>query len=260
MLVFSAIMPHPPMSVVGVGDEHDLSLLSGTLASFEKLRSDLENAAPDTIVIISPHSHLEKYAFVVNSSDDLVGSLDNFGLAGEYAFKNNLEIVDKLDYACMANEMPCLLYEQVLDHGALIPLLHLTKKIKPKIVHLSFSLMDYKRHYFYGQIIQEVLESSGIGRIAVIAAGDLSHRISKNSPAGYSPIAKDFDRDVLHFLGAGDLVSLMGMENETIKKAAECGLRSIIILLGILHEKKYKFELLSYEAPFGIGYLTARML
>ncbi|MEI7890976.1 MAG: class III extradiol dioxygenase subunit B-like domain-containing protein [bacterium] len=260
MLVFSAIMPHPPMSIAGIGSAQDFNLLSQTMKSFEKLRSCLEKSDPDTIVVISPHAHLEKYAFVVNSSEDLIGSLNNFGLDGKHVFKNNLEIVDMLDYACMANEMPCLLCEEELDHGALVPLLHLTKNIKPKIVHLSFSLMDYKNHYLYGQIIQGVLDLSGAGRVAVIASGDLSHKLSKNSPAGYSSIAKDFDRDVLHFLGSGDLVSLMGMENETIKKAAECGLRSIIILLGILHEKKYKFELLSYEAPFGIGYLTAKLL
>jgi len=42
-------------------------------------------------------------------------------------------------------------------------------------------------------------------------------------------------------------------------EAGECGLRSFSFLLGILEEAKidWKAEILSYEAPFGVGYLVA---
>jgi len=269
MIVFSAIMPHPPMSVPGVGSKADFLLLAQTLKSFDQLRIDLEKADPDTIVVISPHAHLEPYAFVINSESDLKGSLAKFGSDHVYEYKNNIELANKLDYVCQMNEMPAQLQSEFLDHGTLVPLYHLTRNIKPKIVHLSFSMMSYEQHYRYGEIIQGIIDNhNSIGaidnpngeRVAVIASGDLSHKVSPDSPVGYSPGAQEFDHSVMRFLGSNDLVSLMNIQPETIEMAAECGLRSIIVLLGILHDKKYKFQLLSYEAPFGISYLTARML
>lgn len=252
------------MSVPGVGSKADFLLLANTLKSFDRLSIELAESDPDTIVIISPHAHLEPYAFVINSESELKGSLAKFGSEHVYEYKNNIEIANKLDYVCLMNEMPAQLQSEFLDHGTLVPLYHLLKNFspaaRPKIVHLSFSMMSYEQHYRYGEIIQSVIDGANSGRVAVIASGDLSHKVSPNSPAGYVPGAQEFDHSVIRFLGSDDLVSLMNMEPETIEMAAECGLRSIVVLLGILHEKKYKFELLSYEAPFGIGYLTARLL
>ncbi|HBI34066.1 MAG TPA: AmmeMemoRadiSam system protein B [Candidatus Moranbacteria bacterium] len=261
MIVFSAIVPHPPTSIPSIGNADDLKLLEKTLNALESLRLGLEAADPDTIIIISPHAHLEPYAFVINSESELRGSLAQFGDDKVYNYKNNIEIADKIAYNCLMNEgFPTKLRSGFLDHGALIPLYHLTKNIKPKIVHLSFSLMNYERHYRYGEIIQKVLDNPKSPRVAVIASADLSHKLTPSSPAGFSPSAEAFDHSVIRFLGSGDLVSLMNMEEQTIQEAAECGLRSIVILLGILHEKKYNFELLSYEAPSGVGHLTARLL
>jgi aromatic ring-opening dioxygenase LigB subunit len=53
---------------------------------------------------------------------------------------------------------------------------------------------------------------------------------------------------------------MMGLEEDVALEARECGVRSIIVLLGILHGKPYQFKLLSYEGPLGVGYLTARFL
>ncbi len=260
MIVFAAIMPHPPTSMPGVGTSEDSKLLAKTLQSFDELRKGLEDADPDTIVVISPHAHLEEYAFVINSASELKGSMEKFGNDEVYVYKNNIEIADKLAFTSSMNEMPAHLHEDFMDHGTLVPLYHLTKNIKPKIVQLSFSLMSYQSHYRYGEIIQKVINNGNPTRIAVIASGDLSHRLTVNSPAGYSKSAQEFDHTVLRLLGSNDLASIMGMDQEITQEVAECGMRSIVVLLGILHGKPYKFDLLSYEGPYGIGHLTARML
>jgi aromatic ring-opening dioxygenase LigB subunit len=261
MLVFAAIMPHPPESMPGIGDRASFVALKKTINSFKQLATDLEKADPETIIIISPHAQMEKYAFVINSDIELKGTLINFGLDKVFAYENNVEMADKISFASQMNEdIATRLQAGFLDHGTLIPLFHLAKKIKPKIVHLSFSLMNYERHYRYGEIIQSVIDGQYFGRVAVIASADLSHCLNKNAPCGFSKDATAFDRDVLHYLGAGDLASLMRIEESETQKIKECGLRSIIILLGILHGKPQNFKLLSYEAPFGVGYLTARLL
>lgn len=260
MLVFAAIMPHPPVSIPGIGNPRQLNALKKTLDSFEILRKDLEKADPDTLIIISPHGHLEQYSFVVNSDDPLSGSLSKFGLDEVYEYENNFSFANKLAYVAGMNEIPVELNEDFLDHGALIPLQHLLKNINPKVIHLSFSLMSYDKQHFYGQIIRQIINKGTGGRAAVIASADLSHRLIPSSPAGYSSGAKRFDQDIIHFLGANDEASLLGLQPSASLEAAECGLRSIFILLGILHGQKYNFRLLSYEYPFGIGYMTARLV
>ncbi|KKQ43831.1 MAG: hypothetical protein US63_C0042G0009 [Candidatus Moranbacteria bacterium GW2011_GWC2_37_8] len=260
MLVFAAIMPHPPESIPGIGNEDDFKAIEKTLHSFDELRKGIENSDPDTVIIISPHAHLEQYSFVINSSSILKGSFVDFGLDDIYEYENNIVFANKLAFAGLMNDLPTHLHESFLDHGALIPIHHLLENIKPKIVHLSFSLMDYHRQYFYGEIIQRVIDMGSGGRVAVVASADLSHKLTPISPAGFSPGALKFDRDILHFLGAYDKASILGLQPEALAEAAECGVRSIIILLGILHGRKHEFNLLSYEYPFGIGYMTARLL
>lgn len=259
MLVFAAIMPHPPESVSGIGTPEDFVLIKKTLQAFEQLRNDLEKADPETIVIISPHGHMETYSFVINSGAELEGSLSNFGAKKTYKYDSNIEIADNLSFACLMNEMPCELHLHSVDHGVIIPLYHLLKKNKSKIVHLSFSLMNYERHYRYGEIIQKIIDSYP-ERIAVIASGDLSHNLNINAPTVLSSEAEEFDQTIIHHLGANDLASIMSMDEAFAMDARECGMRSIIILLGILHGKPYEFKLLSYESPSGVGYLTARLL
>ena len=143
MLVFAAIMPHPPESVPGVGTPEQLKACQKTLGAFDKLRIGLEKADPNTLVVISPHARLEPYSFVINSADMLKGSLAEFGSDRIQSYENDLVFVNKLAFSGLMNDIPTNLKESFLDHGALIPLHHLLKNIRPKIVHLSFSLMDY---------------------------------------------------------------------------------------------------------------------
>jgi aromatic ring-opening dioxygenase LigB subunit len=260
MIVFSAIVPHPPVSIPGIGHAEDFLLLKKTLQSYEILRQGLEETNPDVIIMISPHGKMEPYSFGINSSSELVGGFQLFSLDKSLSFKNEIDIVDKIFNAAQQNEIPAHLYEGFLDHGSLIPLYHLTKNIHPSLVHLSFSLMSYQRHYRYGEIIKNIIDKNGSYRVAVIASGDLSHRINKNSQAGYSPNAADFDKNVIRYLGSRDIASILGMEENVIEEAAECGMRSIMIMLGVLGNQEYDFKLLSYEHPYGIGHLTARLI
>jgi AmmeMemoRadiSam system protein B len=260
MIVFAAIAPHPPLSIPGIGSQKDFEVLRRTLEAYETLREGLEKANPDVILVVSPHGHMEPYSFVINSASDLVGSFSDFSLDETMSFKNDLDVAEKIAYATQMDEIDAHLHADFLDHGSLVPLYHLTKNIHPKVIHLSFSMMSYQRHFRYGEVIRNIIENDETRRVAIIASGDLSHRLTAVSPAGFSPNAIDFDRAVIRLLGSNDVASLMGMEQKVIEEAAECGMRSIMIMLGILSGKKYDFQLLSYEYPFGIGHLTARLV
>lgn len=260
MIVFAAITPHSPVSVPGIGTSSEIAALRHTLGAMERLRAELEHARPDTIVIISPHAKMEPYAFAINQEAKLKGNFADFGLEELLLeFENDFDITDKIAFSCETQEFPGHLHSSFLDHGALVPLYHLTGNMHPKLVHLSFSMLDFSKHYEYGAMLGRICEESN-KRVAIIASGDLSHRLTPNAPAGYSPNAALFDRRIIGTLQHRDVQALMSLEKEMIEEAAECGLRAFIMLMGMLASRQFRFDLLAYEAPFGIGYLTARLL
>jgi hypothetical protein len=68
---------------------------------------------------------------------------------------------------------------------------------------------------------------------------------------------KEFDQKIIGFLRKKKVKEIINMDSKLIEEAGECGYRSILILLGILDNTDWEPEILSYQAPFGVGYLTA---
>jgi len=54
-----------------------------------------------------------------------------------------------------------------------------------------------------------------------------------------------------------DAQAVLDLDPNLIERAGECGLRSITILLGALQGLAVKPQVLSYEGPFGVGYMVA---
>jgi aromatic ring-opening dioxygenase LigB subunit len=94
--------------------------------------------------------------------------------------------------------------------------------------------------------------------VAVVASADLSHRLTRSAPAGYSPFGKKFDEKILDMFQERKLSALLSFEPELAEKAAQCGLPILTILSGILDKIEAVPEVLSYENPFGIGCATIR--
>lgn len=256
MIVFSAITPHPPIIIPEVGGKENLKKVRKTILAMEKLREELERSKPDTLIVISPHAEMESSRFVINSSPVLRGSFVNFGFDEIFDFKNNIEAIERITYFSNLSGIPTHLHESFIDYGALVPLYYLTKNIQPKIVHLAYSTLNHKMHYEFGKVLAKMCCENK--KIAIVASGDLSHRLTTDAPAGYSKKGKIFDEKLINFLKTGKTREIINLDENLVEEAGQCGLRSIIILLGALNGK-YKFDLLSYEGPFGVGYLTATL-
>ena len=95
-------------------------------------------------------------------------------------------------------------------------------------------------------------------KIAIIASGDLSHCLKEDGPYGLHPDGPKFDKALIKYLKEKDIEKILQLD-EMFPEAGECGLRSFCFLLGILEESKIMWqpEILSYEGPFGVGYLVA---
>lgn len=260
MICFAAITPHPPIIIPGIGRAEDLERVNDTISAMDRLTQDLEQAKPDAIIIISPHApFFQLDSFGINKAATLKGNLWEFGLDEPFDIENDLDIAKEIEKKSSANKISVKFFESALDHGALVPLYYLIEDVEPKLVHLSFSGLDFSRHYEYGEIIGQVAEDSS-KRIAIIASGDLSHRLTPQAPAGFSPKGKEFDEKLIELLKAKNEKDILGFDKEFVSEAGECGLRSIIMLLGAVKPRDWHLNLLSYEGPFGVGYMVARLV
>lgn len=254
-LVFASICPHPPIIIPTIGGK-DLKLVKKTIGAMKRLEKEFKKSDPDTVIVISPHGPIYSDVFSINFSQNYLGNFNQFGdFSTNLKFNPDLEFLHHLKEK-LEQKMPIVLVEEkYLDHGSLVPLYYLTKNIVPNLIPIGYSFLDYQTHLEFGRMIKEEISISK-KRIAVIASGDLSHCLIPEAPGGYSPRAKIFDKMLVDFLKKKNIKGILEMDNELIEEAGECGLRSFLILLGILEEIKVKPELYSYEAPFGVGYLV----
>jgi AmmeMemoRadiSam system protein B len=260
MLSFAAIVPHPPIIIPTVGSPTDLGKVLKTIKAMNKLAEVFADSQPETAIIISPHALLAPSAFTINTSPDFLGRFFSFGdFSTELTFKNDLKLVSEIQKECENKKIPLNTIKlQELDHGTLVPLYYLSKKYPEiKIISLSFSFLDTKTHFNFGKLLQEIINQQKNKNIAVIASGDLSHRLTEDGPAGFSPQGEVFDKTIVKLLKIKDVSGILKMDPKLIEEAGECGYRSIVILLGVLDGLNWQPEILSYEGPFGVGYLVA---
>ena len=255
-IVFSAITPHPPILIPNIGKEN-ISHLSATVSAFAKLKERLAASNPDTIFLISPHGTIKPETFSLNLSPEFSADFEDFGdfstkktWAGEvglaHRIRESLETVAPLH----------LMHEGELDHGTSVPLFLLTDALPGiKVLPLYYSGLDNAAHFKIGQMIHPELQKSKT-RIAIIASGDLSHRLTEDAPGGFSPKGKKFDNKLIELLQKKDPEKIINLDQSLIFEAGECGLKSILVLLGIMSRINYSPKLYSYEAPFGVGYMV----
>lgn len=256
-LISASIVPHPPILIPGVGKENSEKLIA-TSEAFKQIEYNLYQSKVDTIIVISPHGDVQMDNFTINLSKRFLINLEEFG---DYTTKKELKGDTALGYTIKdVSSLPVdLIHNEIMDHGSSVPLLMLTQNLaNTKILPIYYSGLDYEAHFEFGKIIRDVI-LTGNKRIAVIASGDLSHKLSKNSPAGYSSKGAKFDQKLIELLRSKKNQDIINMNPGLIEKAHECGLKSIIVLLGILNESNYSPKLLSYEYPFGVGYMVMDM-
>jgi len=268
-LVFSAICPHPPIIIPTIGGTDDLKKVSKTIGAFKSLNQKLKDSEAQTVIIVSPHSSLSAQEFTISISPEFFGDFSLFGdKSDQFYFKNDINLATEIIKICKDKGIALkTVEEEFLDHGSLVPLYYLSQKNKFNLIVIGYSFLSLKEQFNFGKALQEVINQASFEKgalikkkidhkIAFIASGDLSHRLTQNAPAGYSPKGKVFDETIIDDL-KNNPERIININPELSEQAGECGLRSIAILLGVINGLNLKPEILSYENPFGVGYLTA---
>jgi MEMO1 family protein len=259
-IVFTCLTPHPPLIIPDIGKGEERAI-TNTIQSMETLVEYMARYNPETCLIISPHGNYQSDAMGILTAPASNGDLSTWGVrTPTQYFDNDLDLVDLIQKE--SKQEGVLLKSigekyYILDHGVMVPMYFLGRALKGvPLVPLTFSWLSLMMHFSFGKAIQKAVNKSG-KRVAVIASGDMSHRLIPGAPAGFDPKGIEFDKKIAGYLAAMDTKSILNMDEYLIDRAGECGLRSIVIMLGMLDGLKVKPSVLSYEGPFGVGYLVA---
>ncbi|MFH1744557.1 MAG: AmmeMemoRadiSam system protein B [bacterium] len=254
-LAFSAIVPHPPIIIPEIGKEN-IKRIKKTAEAYASLAKKFKESEATTIIIISPHGPIQNDAFSINLNPEFHCNFENFGDFGvKKTWSGDVILAHKIKESMESEINLHLISMPELDHGTSIPLCMLTDNLPEiKIIPIYYSNLNNAEHFNFGKLLKkEIVKSKE--RIAVLASGDLSHKLTKDAPGGYSPKAKKFDKKIIECLTEGKAKEIIEIDEKLICEAGECGLKSIVTLLGVLDNVNYEPRLLSYEAPFGVGYL-----
>ncbi|EKD56230.1 MAG: Extradiol ring-cleavage dioxygenase class III protein subunit B, partial [uncultured bacterium] len=244
MLSFVAITPHPPIIIPEVGGK-DTKKCSKTIKAMEKLADELAEVEPDTIIIVSPHALAHSDRFAIYGNNKFEGSLKQFGAPEvDFRFNNDRPLVNEIIKRSEDQGVKSFLFGDPdndffeLDHGEMVPLYFFKQKISSntKIVVIAYSYLDRLQHLALGQIIRDIAKSPEFinDKIALIASGDLSHRLIGSVPAGFSKAGAEFDETIVDYLQNKHIREILEMDEGFVESAGECGYRSILILLGAL--------------------------
>lgn len=240
-------MCHAPIVLPAVG-RGEAARCRRTTRAMREVAERAVAAAPDRLVLLSPHAPRSRRGWALVEGP-YRGDLGRFGAPG-------LAVDLPLDSAAgAALDLPRVRGHEGFgaDHGAMVPLCFLEAAgwAGPTLV----LALPWDREPEVAELARRLAELPG--RTAVIASGDMSHRLIPGAPAGYRPEARDFDAAFVAALRLGDWERVLAPGALPHREAAaEDVVVSTRVALACA-EAPENAEVLSYEGPWGVGYTEA---
>jgi len=259
-IVFACISPHPPVLVHEVGHGRERAIQK-TIDALGEAAHRLAERQPETAIVISPHGPLRPDAFGILTAPRCSASFAEWGAPQvAFAFENDLDAVDLIgaeaDQAGLPLE-PIVRWGEGLDWGCTVPLYYLRSALgDARLVPMCISLLPPQHHFALGQAVGRAIRRLG-RRVAIIASADLSHSLTESAPNGYDPMGAMFDEKLREAIAAWDVPTVLDMDERLRRRAAEDAVPSVSFLMGAMDGLTVKPQVLSYEGPFGVGYLVA---
>jgi AmmeMemoRadiSam system protein A len=267
MITYAALSPHPPLIIPEIGQRR-LQEVQPTVEGMRRLAQELAATAPETVIFLTPHGNVFADALSSLGQPQLRGDLTAFGARQEWTASNDLALLQEIATQTAKSNLPFIILDKDtarqhrlnpdLDHGILVPFHYLQEAglTDVKIIAISIAYLSTLELYHFGHIVKQAADKVG-RKVAILASGDMSHRLKSEGPYEYHPDGPSFDKAVRELLAAGDTEGILGLPESLCNNAGECGYRSIVIMLGALDGLNYEPTIFSYEGPFGVGYLTA---
>jgi AmmeMemoRadiSam system protein B len=260
-LSYGCIVPHSPNLVPQVGRERAREAARTVEAMAELGIIIGEERRAKNCVVVSPHSPFLPEAFGVWEGRRLSGGMERFQAPDVTV---SVELAEELAGAIVdvseRMEIPVgrLLEEWQLDRGVTVPALYLLKQDEIRVVPVAISMLGWEEHWLFGTAIAKAAERIP-GETVIVASSNFSHRVTPDAPHGYSAAGPTFDTRVRDAVERGRLRELLDIPQDLCREASECGFAPLLVLAGAFDGRSVRGRVLSYEAPFGIGYLVAEI-
>jgi aromatic ring-opening dioxygenase LigB subunit len=251
VIVFAAIAPHgDPVFSDG----------SASGAALEEAGRRLEAAAPEAVVVLTPHNVHVEGAFGVVVAARLVGLIDDLAISLEV--DTDVAAAHGVLAALRAAGLPAValsygsndpaLAEHPLDWGVHVPLEFLGRDARPVVVVSPARELPLDDHVRAGAAIAA---ASASRHVALVASADHGHRHDPDGPFGFHPASAEYDERVVSIVRENRLADVLGLVSLVADASAD-SLWQLAMLHGALGDG-FAVELLSYEAPTYFGMLVA---
>jgi len=256
--VFACIAPHPPIIVPAVGRGRE-SEAGATVAAMRALHDALRDAAPELLLLICPHGPIARDRFGLLGGP-LQGDMSRFGSSDtRFEFETDIEFVNALLSEAAQREIPIqrLDHWSTDDHSAWVPL-HYLRDAAPNtsVATVAVSFLKPRDHYALGCAIATTIADSN-KRVAIVASADGSHALKADGPYGFNPAGPRWEERFQRALVEWDLDTILGFDDDLRREAAEDSVPSVAMLMGALSLHDVRPQIISTEAPWGVGYTTA---
>jgi aromatic ring-opening dioxygenase LigB subunit len=260
--VFSraVFMCHAPIVIPPIGGNR-AGQCAATSEAMQAAAKSVVDAGADRVLLLDPHLLLFPNAYTcVDMPSGIKGSFKQFGrpdLTVEFPRdpKFNKHLIEGATEKLFVVDAPEV---EELDHGALVPLWFLQAAgFKGSVSVVGFPWRaSQESHIEFGRLLGQVCGAYE-GKTALLASGDMSHRLQLGAPSGFHPNAHVFDKCFAECVGAGELAKAAQLPEDLRDLAAEDASESMAIAAGAVGDVSPGAKVLSYEAPFGVGYMVA---
>ncbi len=255
MWTWGTLLPHAPIIVPEVGGARNRDCRASVRA-MEEVGQETLPFIPSFLLVLDPHAPFAGGCTVL-SARKYSGSMADFGVRSVSVEADGADKEGERLVREIGRSFPLELVERGtfnLDYGAVVPLSFLKKawgRIPPMLLMNPIGL-GYEEAWNFGKALAGYESEE---HWALVASGDLSHRLSPGAPGGFHPDGQKHDEALCKAMQKGTPEPVFALGETAISRAGECGLRSALIFLGLSGGKGVR--LLSYEGPFGVGYGVA---
>ena len=260
------ITPHPPIILeeIGRGEEKKAQ---ATIDGMTKVAEEIARIKPKTIAFFTPHGNVFSDALCINTEEKLSGNFAKFrhGEIG-FSFENDLDKAHKMCTELVKNGISCLSLNSDtarkyhigvdLDHGVLVPLYFIAKKYSDfKIVHISIGFLSKTEMYEAGRIVSEIMDEDGV----ILASGDLSHKLKDSGPYSFDEMGPVYDKYIVSAIREKRYIDILDIDGAMLERAGQCAQKPLEMAIGALEGYESETKVYSYEGPYGVGYMTAKI-
>ena len=222
-LVYAGVCSHAP-GITGRAERADAGVRDAFYAAFDGMRSRLEAAEPDALVVVAAEHFANFFmnnmpAYAIGMADYYDGPIEDpeWLRIDKFRAPGNRDLSQRLIEHVMTACDVAYAEEWRFDHGIAVPLHFLTPRLDLPIIPVNINcqgppLTPLARAWAFGEALRRACEELP-ERIAVIGTGGISHWPATPDSGR---INEAWDRDFLRRWCAGDRAGLCGYSDEEV--------------------------------------------